>query len=264
MGNLVDYRTERGVALLTLNDPPVNSFTHEMINELDECITDVRFDEDVHVLVITGHGEHCFSSGANISMLREVDPEFRGAFFFHASEVFARLEHTPKLVIAALNGHAVGGGLEMALACDVRIGRRGAGTLALPELDLGLLPGSGGLQRLARVVGKGRAMQLVLEGTRLEFDAALSLGLLSHVWETETAAEFVERALEYAHRFTLPARPVLAVSRLKSALQAAYEMPLEQGLSFQRELQAQLVGTADAAEGIQAWMEKREPVFQGK
>ena len=125
MGTLVNYSTDKGVAVLTLNDPPVNAYPYEMFRELDHCILDARFDNDVHVLVITGHGDKYFSAGANINMLHESDPTFKYYVCRHANETVTRLEQTPKLVIAAINGHAVGGGLEIALACDLRIARQG-------------------------------------------------------------------------------------------------------------------------------------------
>lgn len=264
MGNLVNYQTDRGVAVLTLNDPPVNAYTHEMLVELDAHITDARFDDDVQVVVVTGHGEHFFSAGANIKMLREVDASFRYNFFLYASETMSRIEHTPKLVIAALNGHAVGGGFEVAMACDLRIARGGAGSVGLPQIDLGLIPGSGGTQRLARFIGKGRAMQMLLEGEKLLFEDALALGLIDHVWNTATHAEFVERVLEHARRYTLPHKASNAVGKLKRALQAAYDLPLDQGVTLEQELEAQLCGSDDACEGLQAWLDKRRPAFQGK
>jgi enoyl-CoA hydratase/carnithine racemase len=150
---LVDYQTDAGVAVLTLNDPPVNGYTHEMMKDLDAAILEARFDPDVAVLVLTGHGERFFCAGANIQMLNEADPTFKYYFCLHANETLLRLEHTPKLVLAALNGHTVGGGLEIALACDLRIARRGAGKVGLPEVTLGVLPGTGGTQRLARTAG---------------------------------------------------------------------------------------------------------------
>src|SRR4051812_38918762 len=122
MGNtLVDYRTDAGVATIALNDPPMNAFTHEMMKDLGEAILDARFDNDVHVLIVTGYGDRFFSAGANIQMLSEVDATFKYYFALHTHETLRRLENTPKLVIAALNGHTVGGGLEIALACDLRI-----------------------------------------------------------------------------------------------------------------------------------------------
>lgn len=264
MGNLVNYQTDRGVAVITLNDPPVNAFTHEMLVELDGHITDARFDDDVQVVVLTGHGEHFFSAGANITMLREVDASFRYNFFLYASETMARIENTPKLVIAAINGHAVGGGFELALACDIRIGRAGAGQLGMPQIDLGMIPGSGGTQRIARYLGKGRAMQMLLEGSKMDPGAALAAGLVDFVWATASHAEFMERVLEYARRFTSPNRSPMAVGKLKRAVQAAYELPIDQGVAFAQELEAQLCGSDDACEGLQAWIEKRPPAFRGK
>lgn len=264
MGNLINYKTDRGIALLVLNDPPVNSYTHEMIKDLDEAITDARFDEDVHVLVVAGHGEHSFCAGANISMLREVDPDFRISFFQHAAEVFARIEHSPKLVIAALNGHAVGGGLSLALACDLRIARHGEGTISLPELHLGIIPETGGMHRLVRVLGKGRAMQMILEGTPISFETALTLGLVNYVWDAESSVDFLNRVIEYARQFTPPNKASLAVGRLKRAIHIASEMSQEHADAFEREMQSLLVRSEDANEGLQAWIDKRVPSFHGK
>ena len=144
MGTLVDYTTEKGVALITLNDPPVNAYSYEMLKELDSWILEARFDNDVHVIVLTGHGDRFFCAGANINMLREADAAFKYYFCLHANETLLRLEKTPKLVIAALNGTGVGGGLEIAMACDLRIARRDGGKIGLPEVALGVLPGTGG------------------------------------------------------------------------------------------------------------------------
>src|SRR5258706_8607638 len=130
---LVDYVTEAGVALLTLNDPPVNGYTHEMMKDLDAAILEARFDNDVHVLVLTGHGEKVFCAAANINMLREADPIFKYYLCLHANETLNRLQHTPKLCIAAVNGHCVGGGLEGAMPCDLRIARKGARKLVPPQ-----------------------------------------------------------------------------------------------------------------------------------
>src|SRR5262245_7691567 len=150
---LVEYRVEQGVAILTLNDPPANTYSYEMMQALDEAILKARFDPAVSVLILTGKGDKFFCAGANIKMLTSVTPEFKYYFCLHANETLNRLEQTPKYVIAALNGHCVGGGLEVALAADVRIARKSAGKIGLPEVNLGVLPGTGGTQRLARVVG---------------------------------------------------------------------------------------------------------------
>jgi len=156
---LVNYRTDGGVAIIEMNDPPANTYTYEMNRQLDEAILKARFDNDVHVLVLTGNGDKFFSAGANIKMLASVDPVFKYYFCLHANETLLRLEHTPKLVIAALNGHTVGGGLEIAMAADIRIARRDAGKIGLPEVNLGVLPGTGGTQRLLRLVGKAAAIE---------------------------------------------------------------------------------------------------------
>src|SRR3989442_8714335 len=134
MSELVDYKIESGVATVTLNDPPANTYSYEMMRQLDACILEARMDESVQVIVITGAGEKFFCAGANIQMLSEVTPQFKYFFCLHANETLNRLEQTPKLVIAALNGHTVGGGLEIAMAADIRLARRDAGKIGLPEV----------------------------------------------------------------------------------------------------------------------------------
>src|SRR5580700_4374260 len=202
MGTLVNYTTDKGVALLTLHDPPVNAYTHEMFRELDGCILEARFDNDVHVIVLTGHGDKYFSAGADINMLKEADPTFKYYFCLHANETLNRLEQTPKLVIAAINGHAVGGGLEVALACDLRIARDGTYQIGLPEVNLGVLPGTGGTQRLARLIGPSRAIEMMVEGKSLPLDEALLMGLIHKVWETPDHESFMRKIMDYAHEFT--------------------------------------------------------------
>src|ERR671912_1004119 len=150
-----------GLAVIELNDPPANTYSYEMMQEIDAAVLEARMDADVHVIVIRGSGEKFFCAGANIAMLRDADPEFKYYFCLHANETLMRLEQTPKLVIAALNGHTVGGGLEVAMACDIRIARRDGGKIGLPEVALGVLPGTGGTQRLPRPGGEGGALQVL-------------------------------------------------------------------------------------------------------
>jgi enoyl-CoA hydratase/carnithine racemase len=264
MGTLVQYTTDKGVALLTLTDPPVNAYTHEMMKELDACILEARFDQDVHVIVVTGHGDKHFCAGANINMLRESDEAFKYYFCLHANETLLRLEHTPKLVIAALNGNTMGGGLEIALACDLRVAREGTYQIGLPEVTLGVLAGTGGTQRLTRLVGKGLALELMAEGDGITLEEALRFGMINKLWSTESHEAFLRKALDYAHLFTPPNKAALAIGRMKRAVQAALEMPIEQGLAFERELQAELFATADAKEGLVAFGAKRKPVFRAR
>jgi enoyl-CoA hydratase/carnithine racemase len=264
MGTLVDYATDKGVALLTLTDPPVNAFTHEMFKELDASIIEARFDDDVHVLVITGHGDKYFSAGANVNMLKEADETFKYYFGLHANETLLRLENTPKLVIAAINGYCIGGGFELALACDLRVARGGTYQVGLPEVGMGIMPATGGTQRLVRVAGKSRALELMIEGQAVSVQDALSLGLITKAWDTETHDAFVKQILDYAHEFCPPVRAAGAVGLVKRAVQAAGEMPLEQGIAFERELQQRLLTSADAKEGLAAYVQKRKATFRGR
>src|SRR5580700_5664916 len=173
---LVHYGVEDGVAILELDDPPANTYSYEMMQQLDATILRARMDENVHVLLLRGKGEKFFCAGASIPMLTKADPSFKYYFCLHANETLIRLEQTSKLVIAALNGHAVGGGLEVALAADLRLARKGGG-----EVGLGVLPGTGGTQRLARLVGRAKAIELMVEGKNLTFEEALALGLVNKV-----------------------------------------------------------------------------------
>src|SRR5258706_718080 len=264
MGNLCGYKTDHGVALLTLNDPPVNAYTHEMMKELDDGILEARFDPDVYAIVITGSGDRYFCCGANIDMLRASDPTFKYYFCLHANETLRRLEETPKLTIAALNGHTVGGGFEIAMACDIRIARNGPYKIGLPEVKLGVLPGTGGTQRLTRLIGKSRAMQIMIEGENFSLDRALEWNLVHYLWETDSPDSFRQKVIEYAQKFTPPAKASLAVGRIKRAVQAALDLPLDQGLALERELQAELFASDDAREGLAAYSEKRQPNFRAR
>jgi enoyl-CoA hydratase/carnithine racemase len=183
---LIRVEKDSGIAMFILDDPPANTYTHEMMKELDAAIIDARFDTDVHVIVLTGAGEKFFCAGANIDMLSNADPTWKYFFCLHANETLSRLEHTPKLVIAALNGHTVGGGLEVAMAADLRFARQGAGKIGLPEVTLGVLPGTGGTQRLTRLVGKSTAIELMTTGRNFEMDEAVSLGIINGAWEAES------------------------------------------------------------------------------
>src|SRR3954449_11675794 len=199
---LVHYEAKDGVALLTLDDPPANTYTHEMMRQIDAAVLRARFDASVDVIVITGAGEKFFCAGANINMLQKADPTWKYYFCLHANETLLRLEHTPKLVIAALNGHTVGGGLEIAMAADLRIARRGAGKVGLPEVSLGVLPGTGGTQRLARMVGKSKAIELMIEGGLFDFEEAQRLGIINYVWPAEQdGKKWWDRVMEYAWSF---------------------------------------------------------------
>lgn len=260
---LVHYEVREGIALLTLDDPPANTYTHQMMRDLDEAVLRARFDDTVHVIVLTGMGERFFCAGANISMLASVTPQYKYYFCLHANETLSRLEQTPKLVIAALNGHTVGGGLEIAMAADIRIGRKGAGLVGLPEVALGVLPGTGGTQRLARLVGKARAIELMVTGRRFDFEEAQAMGVVTEVYDVPPG-EFLGKVLEYARQFLPPANASKAVGLIKRSVQSGAEIPFEAALTLERELQAQLFASTDAKEGLAAYAEKRRARFTGR
>jgi enoyl-CoA hydratase len=257
----VGYKTADGVAVLTLNEPPANLYSYELMQDLDRAILEARMDESVQVIVITGSGEKFFCAGADIQMLTSVTPVYKYYFCLHANETLSRLEQTPKLVIAAINGHCVGGGLEVAMAADIRVARKGGGKMGLPEVSLGVLPGTGGTQRLVRIVGKSKAIELMATGDLFDFERGLELGLINQLFESEN---FMSDVLEYARQFTTPSKAAMAVGRIKRGVQTGDEIPLEYGLALERELQQQLFQSDDAREGLAAYVEKRKPQFKGR
>src|SRR5262245_60312135 len=261
MGEKVLYSTDGGVATLTLRDPPANTYSYEMMQELDAAILRARMEDSVHVLVIRGDGDKFFCAGADINMLATAAPSFKYYFCLHANETLLRLEQTPKLVIAALNGHCVGGGLEVAMACDLRVARRGKAKIGLPEVSLGVLPGTGGTQRLARLVGRSKAIQMMALGTNLSVEEAHQLGLVNELVDD---GDFDAQVRAYARQFVPPAKAARAVGSIKRAVISGLDTTLANGLAIERELQQQLFISDDAKEGIGAYVAKRTPNFKGR
>jgi enoyl-CoA hydratase/carnithine racemase len=262
----IQVSTADAVATIELRHPPANTYSYEMMREIDAAVLEARMDPSVHVIVLRGAGDKFFCAGADIRMLKDAVPHFKYYFCLHANETLLRLEQTPKLVIAALNGHAVGGGLEVALAADIRIALQGGGRIGLPEVALGVLPGTGGTQRLARLIGRGRAIELMATGRLLTFEEAKDLGIVHHVWgEDVLAGRSFEAAIhEYARQFTPPHKASAAVGRMKRAVQSGVEAGLLEGLSLERELQQLLFQSEDASEGLAANLERRKPEFKGR
>ena len=258
---LINYRVEAGVAILELNDPPANTYSYDMNRQLDDAILRARVSNEVHVIVLTGAGEKFFCAGANIQMLAKADSTYKYYFCLHANETLLRLENTPKLVIAAINGHCVGGGLEVALAADLRVARKSAGKVGLPEVNLGVLPGTGGTQRLSRALGKSKAIELMAKGETFDFERALQLGLINEIFES---GDFMHQVMQYARQFCPPNKAAKAVGRIKRSVQAGWEVPLEAGLALERENQQLLFESEDAREGLAAYLEKRSPAFKAK
>ena len=201
---LVNYATLDGIAVIELasdaagaalteaNDRSPNTYTHGMMSDLDDAIIKARFDDDVSCIVLTGNGSSFFSAGASIQMLNSVSPGFKYNFCLHANETLSRLEQTPKLVVCAINGHAVGGGLEIAMAADIRIARKNSGKVGLPEINLGVLAGTGGTARLTRLIGKAKALEMMVTGELMSFEDAHAHNLINHIWEGD-AADFRQR-----------------------------------------------------------------------
>ena len=258
---LIRYRVEEGVAILEMDDPPANTYTYEMMHQLDTAILQGRMDESVYVIVLRGAGEKFFSAGASIPMLTKADPQFKYYFCLHANETLSRLEQTPKLVIAALNGHTVGGGLEIALACDIRIAKQEGGKIGLPEVNLGVLPGTGGTQRLPRVIGRARALELMATGRTFSFEEALEWGLIHYIYERDS---FWDDVMAYARQFCPPHKASRAVGRIKRSVVTGSEVSFAEALGLERELQQLLFTSEDAKEGLAAYVEKRQPQFKGK
>ena len=274
---LVNYGvTTNGIAVIELtsdsagaplegaNDRSPNTYTHEMMRDIDTAIVKARFDDDVTCIVLTGNGASFFSAGASIQMLNSVTPGFKYNFCLHANETLSRLEQTPKIVIAAINGHAVGGGLEIAMAADIRIARKNSGKLGLPEINLGVLAGTGGTARLTRLIGKAKALEMMVTGELMSFEDAKNHTLVNQIWEGN-ATEFREMMLDWVSaQFTLPNKAAKAVGNIKRSCQTGPEIPFEYHLALERELQAALFFSDDAKEGIAAYVEKRIPSFTGK
>lgn len=259
--SLVDYRVEDGIAIMELNNPPANSYNHEMMAELDKCVLQARFDESVHVLIITGKGDKFFSGGADISMLQKNTSSYLYNFGLHGNETLMRLENTPKLVIAALNGHAMGGGCEIAMACDLRIAKRGNSKIGLPEVNLGVLPGMGGTQRLPRLIGAARAMELMASGAPVSFEQALEYGLVNQIFEE---AGYWDSVMEFTRKFVPPKKASLSVGLIKRAIKSGSEMSLPDGLALEREVLQRAFESEDSQEGLKAYLEKRAANFKGK
>ncbi len=273
---LVNYgTTNNGIAVIELttdsagapltgeNDRSPNTYTHEMMRDIDQAVVKARFDDDVTVIVLTGNGASFFSAGASIQMLNSVTPGFKYNFCLHANETLSRLEQTSKLVVCAINGHAVGGGLEIAMAADIRIARKNSGKLGLPEINLGVLAGTGGTARLTRLIGKAKALELMVTGNLISFEDAQNLTLLNDIYEGSPES-FREDILDYCSQFTLPNKAVKAVGNIKRSCQTGPEIPFEYHLALERELQASLFNSSDAKEGIAAYVEKRQPHFTGQ
>ncbi len=258
-GSFIQTKVADHVGWIEINKPKANTYDHPMMLELAQAIEAMRFDDNARVVVLTSAVPGFFSAGADIEMLKGSQPDFKAMFCLHCQETLNQFANTPKVVIAAINGHCVGGGLEIALSCDLRMMAAGSGKIGLPEVTLGVLPGTGGTQRLPRLIGSSRALDMMITGKLLSPEEALQIGLVNYVFPKES---FVHDVTEYAKN--LAHGPARAVSLIKRSVVEGVEMPLAAGLALERELQNRLFVTEDAKEGLSAFVEKRKPSFKGR
>lgn len=258
-GKYVETRVDDGVGYIEISKPKANTYDLDMMNDFDVAVEELRFDENAKAVVLTSKLSGFFSAGADIEMLRTSKPDYKAMFCLHCQETLNKFGQTPKVVIAAINGHCVGGGLEIALACDLRMMAKDSGKIGLPEVTLGVLPGTGGTQRLPRLVGASRALDMMITGKLLTPEEALAIGLVNYVYPKESFAADVQ-----AYARALAHGPSRAVSLIKRSVAEGIEMSLNAGLALERELQNRLFITEDAKEGLAAFAEKRKPSFKGR
>jgi enoyl-CoA hydratase/carnithine racemase len=252
-------RERDGVALVHFNRPPANSYNRAFLDDLNAAIDEVRWDEAIKGAVLVSDLPKFFSAGADIVNFKNSTQAQRAMTVLHAHEVLLKMERTPKIVVAAIGGHALGGGLEIALACDLRFAAEGDFRIGLPEVSLGLLPGNGGTQRLPRLIGRTRALDLMVNNTQVGPRKALEMGIVDRV---VPADRLVEEATDYVAK--LAAGPTLAIGNIKTAAGIGVDLPLDGGLALEREAVARLFMSEDAAEGITAFAEKRPPQWRGR
>lgn len=247
------------VGVLTMDNPPANAYTKDTLLELQRCIDEIRNDDAIRCVVISSASEKFFSAGADISTLNGQTAEGLFDFLTMAHETVDMIERTPKIFIAAIAGHCIGGGLELALACDFRIAAEGKYGIGLGEVNLGLSPGMGGTQRLARLIHPGHALHMMVSGEMVGPARALELGIVEWLHPAE---EHAEKVMAYASK--LAAGPSLAHGLIKLSVRNGLDGTLAQGLSYERSNQTRLFTSEDAGEGIRAFLEKRKPEFKGR
>ena len=255
---VVTFEKNGKVGMITLNRPPANSYEIGFMRQLGAAIDAAEADAEVRGVGLQSASEKFFSAGADIKAFLANSTADNMAMIEFAHGELSKMAASRKIFIAAINGHALGGGLEMALACDLRFGKDGRYYLGLPEVTLGILPGNGGTQRLPRLIGANKALEMMITGERVNPQQALELGILNKLFAAET---FADDVMAYAQ--TLADGASIAVGAIKRAVYDGLEMDLADGLALERELIAPLYDTEDSAEGFAAFSEKRPPVYKG-
>ena len=248
------------VGLLVLDRPPVNSYNYEFLREFASAIDDVRANEEIHAVVVTSASEKFFSAGADVSGFASGSARSRFMVALLAHETFRKMENSPLVFIAAIAGHCLGGGFELALACDLRFAAEGSYQIGLPETNLGLFPGSGGTQRLPRLIGLSKGIDMIVNATTVPPAKAHELGIVDRLFPDAAACR--NGAIEYASK--LAAGPTVAIGHAKLAITQGYGTPLDVGLAIEREAISRVFVSRDADEGIKAFGEKRKAEFRGE
>ncbi|MDP3150961.1 MAG: enoyl-CoA hydratase-related protein [Ignavibacteria bacterium] len=247
------------VAIVTVNRPEkLNALNNETLNELYDAFLSIEHNAEIHAVIITGSGEKAFVAGADISELNQLSPLAAKDFAEKGQKIFSFIEHLSKPVIAAVNGFALGGGCELSLACHIRLASENA-KFGQPEINLGIIPGYGGTQRLTRLINFSKALEYILTADFIDANTALQLGLVNHVYPL---TELMTKAKELAEK--IAAKPAQAVRLALKAMQSVKELPQSQGEFFEASLFALTTGTEDFKEGTSAFLQKRKPDFTHK
>ncbi len=256
----VRLEKDGAVGVIMLDRPPANSYDYDFLRELGAAIDDARVDDGVRAVVVASALDKFFCAGADLKAFQAGSSRRRAMTALLGNEVFRKMETTPLVFVAAIAGHALGGGLEMAMACDLRFAARGSYKLGLTETNLGLIPGTGGTQRLPRLVGLARGIDLIANGPTFGPEEAQEIGLVDRLFDD--AETCLNEARAYARKLAEGASE--AIGRAKVAAQMGYGSPLDLGLAIEREAIARIFVSEDAQEGIAAFTEKREPNYQGR
>ncbi len=256
--SLVKVEMVNQIGILTINHPPVNALNVEVMKKLDQAIKRIREEKECRALIITGSGDKAFVAGADIKELTGLDKEKAIAFSNEGQRIFTNIAELEMPVINVIQGYVLGGGLELALSCDIRVADDSA-VFGLPEVGLGLLPAYGGTQRLTRLIGVGKAKLLILSGEKFSAEEALQFGIIEKLVPRGQA---LPTAISLAK--SIANKAPIAVSKAKKAIDATHLLELEKGLKLEAEFFGELCETEDKKEGIRAFLEKDRPVFTGK
>lgn len=255
---VVRLEKQAAVGHIILDRPPANSYDKAFLDDLSLAIDEARFDAAVKSILVRSASEKFFSAGADVKMFASTDADYQMAFVIHANEIMSKLERTPKIVVAAINGHCLGGGLEIALCCDFRMAAQGTYNIGLPEVTLGVLPGTGGTQRLPRLIGRQKALDIMVLGAPVQPERAKELGIVD---EVVPAAELVPKAQESCAAYA--SGPTLAIGQIKLATVLGGGMPFDTAMLYEHQAVGRLFASDDFREGVKAFTEKRKPDYKG-